>query len=60
MVWEGFGAGLGRVWAGFGWVWTSDSENNSTWFPKVKLLLQEKPGSWKEVLMNLKDEINNL
>ena len=44
----------------FGWVWTNDSENHSTWFPKVKLLLQEKPGSWKEVLMNLKDEINNL
>ncbi len=44
----------------FGWVWTNDSENHSTWFPKVKLLLQKKPGSWKEVLMNLKDEINNL
>jgi len=44
----------------FGWTWTHDSENYSTWFPEVKLLLQEKPGSWKEVLMKLKNEINNL
>ena len=43
----------------FGWTWTHDSENYSTWFPEVKLLLQENPGSWKEVLMKLKDEINN-
>ena len=44
----------------YGWIWTPSSKNQSTWFPEVKLLFQEKPGRWEEVFDKLKSEVNNL
>ena len=43
----------------YGWIWTPNSKNQSIWFPEIKLIFQEKSGSWKEVLNKLKSEINN-
>tara|TARA_B100002052_G_scaffold137572_1_gene126063 strand:+ start:1329 stop:2996 length:1668 start_codon:yes stop_codon:yes gene_type:complete len=44
----------------YNWAWANNENNYSIWFPKIKILIQEKPDNWEKVLLKLKEEINIL
>ena len=51
---------LALVPTNFGWSWSCLDNNQSTWFPSVKIIRQNNIGNWDDVLTNLKKEVNIL